>query len=119
MQSSEKAECKSFQIKYRAQLKVWLQAASGGRGYIFDGHGAMPQRRNMDGQLSIFEFLDTPQKRPPKNKILSVGSMIGRVVLGECRVEIPFVEYDFYSDKEMGHIYTATLHVATGDRRAT
>ena len=32
---------------------------------------------------------------------------------------IPFVEYDFFSDKEMGHVYTATLHVATGDRRAT
>lgn len=41
----------------------------------------------MDGQLSIFEFLDTPQKMQQKNKILSVGSMIGRVVLGECRVE--------------------------------
>lgn len=32
---------------------------------------------------------------------------------------IPFVEYDFYSDKEMGHVYTATLYVATGDRRTT
>lgn len=31
----------------------------------------------------------------------------------------PFVEYDFYSDKEMGHVYTATLYVATGDRRTT
>lgn len=34
-----------------------LQAASGGRGYIFDGHGAMPQRRNMiNGELIVDNF---------------------------------------------------------------
>ena len=27
---------------------------------------------------------------------------------------IPFVEYDFSSDKEMSHVYTATLYIATG-----
>lgn len=36
---------------------MWLQAASGGRGYIFDGHGAKPQRRNMiNGELIVDNF---------------------------------------------------------------
>lgn len=34
---------------------MWLHAASGGRGYIFDGHGAMPQRRNMINEELIVD----------------------------------------------------------------
>lgn len=30
---------------------------------------------------------------------------------------IPFVEYDFSNDENMGRVFTATLYVATGDRR--
>ena len=34
---------------------MWLHAASGGGGYIFDGHGAMPQRRNMINEELIVD----------------------------------------------------------------
>lgn len=30
---------------------------------------------------------------------------------------VPFVEYDFFNDENMGRVFTATLYVATGDRR--
>lgn len=39
----------------------------------------------MDGQLSIFEYLESqkPKKNPPKYERLKVGDKVGRIVLGE------------------------------------
>ena len=38
----------------------------------------------MNGQLSIFDYMQSTQPKEQKNHILSVGDKIGRVVLGEC-----------------------------------
>lgn len=41
----------------------------------------------MNGQLSIFDFLQKEEKRDREfGRILSVGDKVGRVVLGECRI---------------------------------
>lgn len=40
----------------------------------------------MDGQLSIFDYLETLRMPPNKKHILSVGDKVGRIVLGECRI---------------------------------
>ena len=58
----------------------------------------------MNGQLSIWDFLNSVETEKQENrfgKILSVGDKIGRVVLGECRIStITEVEglpnYPFY-----------------------
>lgn len=40
----------------------------------------------MNGQLSIFDFMQEEKPKRNLERILSVGDKVGRVVLGECRV---------------------------------
>lgn len=40
----------------------------------------------VDGQISLFDFLKAQENEAKISRILSVGNKVGRVVLGECRI---------------------------------
>ena len=68
----------------------------------------------MNGQLSIFDYMQSIQPKETKNHILSVGDKIGRIVLGECRVAtVEKVEglpnYPFYRTDRCCYAYEEGL----------
>lgn len=70
----------------------------------------------MNEQLNLFDYMQSIQPKEPKNRLLSVGDKIGRVVLGECRIAtITRVEglpdYPFYrTDKHGCYSYNDGLN---------
>lgn len=85
---------------------------------------------DLDGQMSIFDFLEPELPKRNFPKILSIGDRIGRVVLGECRIatiteveglpNYPFYRTDSgccYSAEEGTKSIEELLTIAEAERR--